>query len=253
MHDEQEGDQAGRLRAGSWDRRGAAPTTELEHQPDRVGIERDRQQQVGGQPVVADRGAVDEARGDHRPAQRALQAAQHEQGKQSRLAAGRRAARAARTRAAAAPTARPISRPHRRCRYSSQKICWNSATVKPRFTNRPCGEERYFCSSACHAWSPSGGSQPVTGFHSTIDRPDSVSRVSAPSTIMKKIMAATTISQLRTEAGAGCMRAGPCVKPSAPSSALMSRTRAALRRPAGFANRFAYERITPRAIWISRR
>ena len=48
-----------------------------------------------------------------------------------------------------------------------------------------------------------GGSQPVTGRHSTIDRPDSVSRVSAPSTIMKKIMPATTISQLRTEAGDG--------------------------------------------------
>src|SRR5262249_54594665 len=32
-----------------------------------------------------------------------------------------------------------------------------------------------------------------------------VSRVSAPSTIMKKIIAATTISQLRTEAETGCM------------------------------------------------
>ena len=34
----------------------------------------------------------------------------------------------------------------------------------------------------------------------------------------------TTISQLRTEAAAGCIGAGPCVKPKAPSPALMSLT-----------------------------
>ena len=66
---------------------------------------------------------------------------------------------------------------------------------------RPCGDARYFFSSACHAASDNGGSQPVTGRHSTIDRPDSVSRVRAPITIMKKIMPATTISHWRTEAG----------------------------------------------------
>jgi len=86
---------------------------------------------------------------------------------------------------------------------------------KSRFTNLPCGEERYFCSSARQACSPTGGSHPVTGCHSTIESPDSVSRVSAPSTIMKKIMPATTISQLRTAAETGCMGAGPCVKPRA--------------------------------------
>ena len=59
---------------------------------------------------------------------------------------------------------------------------------------RPCGDARYFFSSACHAASD-------TGRHSTIDRPDSVSRVRAPITIMKKIMPATTISHWRTEAG----------------------------------------------------
>ena len=98
--------------------------------------------------------------------------------------------------------------------YSSQKISLNSAIVKPRLINLPCGEERYFCSSACQAASDSGGSQPVTGRHSTIESPDSVSRVSAPMTIIKKIIAATTISQLRTDAGTGCMSAGPCVKPA---------------------------------------
>jgi len=48
--------------------------------------------------------------------------------------------------------------------------------------------------------------KPVTGCHSTMDSPDSVSRVRAPMTIIKKIIAATTISQLRTDAGTGCMR-----------------------------------------------
>jgi len=88
----------------------------------------------------------------------------------------------------------------------SQKISLNSAIVKPRLINLPCGDARYFCSSACHAESDKGGSQPVTGRHSTMDSPDSVSRVRAPMTIMKKIIAATTISQLRTDAGTGCMR-----------------------------------------------
>jgi hypothetical protein len=31
-------------------------------------------------------------------------------------------------------------------------------------------------------------------------------------------MAATTISQLRTEEEAGCMRGGPCAKPQPPSA-----------------------------------
>ena len=56
--------------------------------------------------------------------------------------------------------------------YSSQKISLNSAIVKPRLINLPCGEERYFCSSACQAASDSGGSQPVTGRHSTIESPE---------------------------------------------------------------------------------
>src|SRR5262245_22277583 len=88
---------------------------------------------------------------------------------------------------------------------SSQQICLNSTIPKPRLINLPCGEERYFCSSACHAASDIGGSHPVTGRHSTIDRPDSLSRVSAPSTIIRKIIAATTNSQLRTEAETVCM------------------------------------------------
>jgi hypothetical protein len=37
-------------------------------------------------------------------------------------------------------------------------------------------------------------------------------------TIIRKIIAATTISQLRTDAGTGCMAPGPCVKQTVASS-----------------------------------
>ncbi|MDP1839105.1 MAG: hypothetical protein Q8L19_11450, partial [Reyranella sp.] len=63
---------------------------------------------------------------------------------------------------------------------------------------------------------------------------------------MKKIIAATTISQLRTEAGAVCMEAGPCAKPQAPSSGInVAKVPPVLRfRPAPV-NRFVYEQNTP--------
>jgi hypothetical protein len=78
-----------------------------------------------------------------------------------------------------------------------------------------------------------------------MDSPDSVSRVSAPSTIMKKIIAATAISQLRTEAKV-CMDGGPCAKAAAPSSGNnVARWALALRGRATLFNRFARERIPP--------
>jgi hypothetical protein len=49
----------------------------------------------------------------------------------------------------------------------------------------------------------SGGSVPVTGFHSTIDNPDSVSRVAPPTSTMTAISAATAISHHLTAPGCG--------------------------------------------------
>ena len=43
---------------------------------------------------------------------------------------------------------------------------------------------------------------PVTGFHSVIERPDSVRRVAPPTSTMAKTSAATKISQTRTLAAA---------------------------------------------------
>ena len=64
---------------------------------------------------------------------------------------------------------------------------------------------------------------------------------------MKKIMAATTISQLRTEAGAGCMARRTMREATRPVISInVANDRAALRWPSALVNRFAYERITPR-------
>jgi hypothetical protein len=47
----------------------------------------------------------------------------------------------------------------------------------------------------------SGGIAPVNGFHSVIDKPDSVSRVMPPITTIEKTRAATVKSQLATAFG----------------------------------------------------
>ena len=61
----------------------------------------------------------------------------------------------------------------------------------PALSARYCGIARYFSNSACHPLSPSGGSVPSTGFHSVIERPDSVSRVAPPTKTIAKTSAAT--------------------------------------------------------------
>jgi len=61
----------------------------------------------------------------------------------------------------------------------------------PRLSSRYCGICRYLPNSACHASCDNGGNMPVTGFHSTIERPDSVSRVAPPATSVTTISAAT--------------------------------------------------------------
>ena len=56
----------------------------------------------------------------------------------------------------------------------------------------------YFANSACQLFSENGGSTPVIGFHSTMERPDSVNRVAPPTTRVKKIIAAVASSHSRT-------------------------------------------------------
>src|SRR6516162_7267007 len=68
----------------------------------------------------------------------------------------------------------------------------------PGLRSRYCGMALYLSNSARHAAASSGGTTPVTGFHSTIDRPDSVSRVAPPTTTVANIRAATASSHSRT-------------------------------------------------------
>src|SRR5512145_2163511 len=68
----------------------------------------------------------------------------------------------------------------------------------PALISRYSGVCRYLANSACHSASESGGRAPVTGRHSVIDSPDSVSRVTPPITTMAKIIAQQARSQSAT-------------------------------------------------------
>src|SRR5262245_7639075 len=89
----------------------------------------------------------------------------------------------------------------------------NATRLMPALCCVYCGIAWYFSNSACHPASVSGGMTPVTGRHSTIDRPDSVSRVVPPTSTSAMTSAATAQSQSRIARWwlslAGAMRAGP--------------------------------------------
>ncbi len=72
-----------------------------------------------------------------------------------------------------------------------------------------CWYRRKACSQS--AWL-SGGIAPLTGFHSVIDRPLSVSLVIPPTTTIRKTSAATANSQFETASGRAC-RAGSAAIP----------------------------------------
>src|SRR5205085_12013939 len=57
----------------------------------------------------------------------------------------------------------------------------------------------YLSNSAVHSASVRGGKIPVTGFHSVIESPDSVSRVAPPTTTSRRTRNATVHSQVRME------------------------------------------------------
>src|SRR5262249_1864128 len=87
----------------------------------------------------------------------------------------------------------------------------NSSRLIPALCSRYCGMALYFSNSACHSDVSSGGATPVTGFHSTIDRPDSVSRVAPPTTTVTNIRAATASSHSRTTRRRGAAKGARAV------------------------------------------
>src|SRR5258708_913057 len=92
----------------------------------------------------------------------------------------------------------------------------NSSRLMPRLSRSYCGMVLYFANSACQSASPSGGTAPVTGFHSTIESPDSVSRVAPPTSTMANTSEATHHSHTPT---ARDTSAGLRVPASAPHNA----------------------------------
>ncbi len=74
----------------------------------------------------------------------------------------------------------------------------NSDRFMPRFSWVYCGICLYLPNSDCQAASDIGGTAPVTGFHSVIDRPEPVRRVAPPTTTMARTRAATANSHTAT-------------------------------------------------------
>src|ERR1700676_1453524 len=66
----------------------------------------------------------------------------------------------------------------------------------PLLISRYCGMCRYLSNSAAQASGESGGTMPIRGGHSVIDRPDMVNRVTPPITTMTKIMPQHANSQI---------------------------------------------------------
>ena len=67
----------------------------------------------------------------------------------------------------------------------------------PRLSCWYCVVAWYFSNSASQVLSLTGGIVPVTGLHSTMDSPDSVSRVAPPTSRVAKTSAATAHSHNR--------------------------------------------------------
>src|SRR5439155_19744976 len=79
--------------------------------------------------------------------------------------------------------------------------------LMPELSNRYCGICWYFSNSAAQAAADSGGRMPLTGCHSVIDRPDSVSLVMPPITTIRKIRPQHTSSQTATARRPGSAKA----------------------------------------------
>ena len=75
---------------------------------------------------------------------------------------------------------RPTPRASSRCAHSHQKMVLKAPSVMPSLICAYSGICLYLANSSSHSVWESGGMTPWTGFHSVIDRPESVSRVAPP-------------------------------------------------------------------------
>src|SRR5215470_4470206 len=112
----------------------------------------------------------------------------------------------------------------------------NSAKVIPEWIAQYSGICLYLANSAAQPASASGGTTPMTGFHSVIDSPESVSRVIPPTTTIRKINAQQANSHAATGPSRSSARAGPdCAVVTAeidnltPTNSLLGKVRPPLR------------------------
>ena len=159
------------------------------------------------QPVLRDADPTGEARRHHPPPHRAQECCA-EQCPQSDLQ---------RTLDPSAPekhrsgsrNAAPTNRASRRWLHSHQYMVLNSCKLMAASSWRYCGFPG--TSRIRPASGDNGGTTPITGFHSTIESPDSVSRVAPPTTSVSTIKAATTMSQARSHGPATETGIGACM------------------------------------------
>src|SRR6516225_8209086 len=85
----------------------------------------------------------------------------------------------------------------------------NSSKFIQKCTARYSGISLYLANSAAQSAAESGGTTPMTGFHSVIDSPESVSRVIPPTTTIRKINAQQANSHAATAPSRGSARAAP--------------------------------------------
>jgi hypothetical protein len=83
----------------------------------------------------------------------------------------------------------PMIRPRNRCPHSHQKMALKASRLMPRLTMWYSGICLYFSKASCQAASVKGGMMPTIGFHSVIDKPESVRRVAPPTTTIRNTIA----------------------------------------------------------------
>src|ERR1043166_7683130 len=108
----------------------------------------------------------------------------------------------------------------------------------PALRCRYCGVVRYLSNSLCHASADNGGSVPVTGCHSTIERPDSVTRAPPPTSTMAAMSPAIPRSHRRiarkcggAALPAGVIKLSACNKRRGPYRPARAAAIAAVSRP----------------------
>src|SRR5262249_13238176 len=98
---------------------------------------------------------------------------------------------------------REVARESSRGKHSNEKILLIGARDTPGLTFGSSGVRWYFSNPPCHCPWFRGGMVPTIGCHSTIDKPEWVSRVIPPTTTMANTRAQQTSNQSATWLCAG--------------------------------------------------